>query len=63
MDGKAWYASKTLWANGLMVLAAILEATGVTHVLTPDVQAEVLVVIMGAVNLALRFVTSQSLTK
>ena len=57
--GKKWYMSKTLWANGLMVLAAVLEAAGVTNVLTPEVQAEVIAVVMGVVNMVLRFVTTE----
>lgn len=57
---KNWYESKTLWANGLMVLASVMEIMGVTNVLTPDVQAEVVGVIMGVVNVVLRFMTSES---
>lgn len=61
MITKPWYTSKTLIANGVMVVAAVLEATGVTNMLTADVQAEVVAIVLGAVNLALRFVTRQPL--
>ena len=59
---KKWYESKTLWANGLMVLAAVLEASGVTNILTPEVQSEVVVVVMGVVNLVLRLMTNKAVT-
>lgn len=53
---KPWWASKTLWANGIAVLAAGLTVTGVAD-LTPEVQAEIVAVIIGGVNIALRFMT------
>jgi hypothetical protein len=56
---KKWYKSKTVWGNGLAVLAVILEGAGVTNMLTPEVQAEALVAVMGIVNLVLRFVTNE----
>jgi len=59
---KKWYRSKTVWANGLAVLAVILEATGVTNILTPEVQAEAVMACMGVVNLVLRFVTDESIS-
>ena len=59
---KKWYRSKTVWANGLAVLAVILEATGVTNILTAEVQAETVVAVMGVVNLVLRFVTDESIS-
>ena len=57
--GKKWYESKTIWTNGLMVLAVALEGFGVTNVLTAEVQAEAVGVVMGVVNLVLRFVTDE----
>ena len=46
----------------MAVLAVILEAAGVTNILTPEVQAETVVAIMGVVNLVLRFVTDESIS-
>ena len=57
MDTKNWWASKTIWANLLAVIAAIGTAFGLN--LDAGIQAEVVTVIMGVVNIALRFVTRQ----
>jgi hypothetical protein len=59
---KKWYKSKTIWANGLAVLAVILEGAGITNILTQAVQVETVAVIMGGVNLVLRFVTEDSIS-
>jgi uncharacterized membrane-anchored protein len=58
---KPWWASKTLWANGIAVIAAGLTITGVAD-LTPEMQAEIVAVIIGGVNIALRFVTKDAIT-
>lgn len=57
MDAKPFWTSKTLWANFIAVIAAVLAATGVAD-LGADVQAEIVAMIMGGVNIALRFVTN-----
>jgi hypothetical protein len=55
---KKWYASKTLWSNTLMLAGVIaLNATG-KDLLTPEVQAAILVV----VNVILRVVTKEEIT-
>lgn len=54
---KSWWTSKTIWANAIMLIATGLEVTGVTNVLTAEVQAQVVTAIMAVVNVALRFVT------
>jgi len=45
-----------------MVLGVVLEATGVTSFLSPEVQAEVIGIVMGVVNVAMRFVTTKPVT-
>lgn len=55
---KRFYHSRTLWANVVLIVALIVEAkTG--EVLTPEMQISIL----GGVNLALRILTNQGLTK
>ena len=55
---KKFYHSRTLWVNILLVVALIVEAkTG--EVLTPEMQISIL----GGVNLVLRLITNQGLTK
>lgn len=55
---KKWYHSRTLYVNILLVVALIVEAkTG--EILTPEMQLSIL----GGVNLVLRILTNQGLTK
>ena len=62
MQTKKWYQSKTVWANGLMILAAIL-----TFLISEQSAAELLGgraleifgLAAGIINLVLRFVTSE----
>lgn len=61
---KPWYASKTLWFNTVLAAAAALEAS--TRMLQPHLPFNfyfALTVLMPAVNVALRFVSSTELTK
>ena len=54
---KKWYASKTLWSNALMLGGVIaLNATG-KDILTPEVQAAILIV----VNVILRVITKEEI--
>ena len=54
---KKWYASKTLWVNGLAGIAMLIQsATG--FVIDPAAQAGILVVL----NLILRAVTKGAVT-
>jgi len=57
MDPKAWYLSKTLWANVLLLVLAVLDNAYFGGLVPPDVK----VYIVGVVNLLLRFLTSQPL--
>ena len=55
MDTKLWYASRTLWANALVIIAMIVtEVTGHN-----PLSAEAQVGILGFINLILRAVTKQ----
>jgi len=61
---KPWYTSKTLWFNTIMAATAALEAS--TQLLQPHLPFNfyyVMVVLMPAVNAALRFVSTTELTK
>ncbi len=57
MTPKPWYASKTIWANALAMIAAGATVFGLDLGLTPEVQAEILAVVMTVVNIVLRFIT------
>ena len=52
---KKWYESKTLWANGIAVVAAALAAFGMD--IGPELQATTVAFIMGIVNVVLRLKT------
>lgn len=53
-----WYASKTLWANGIALLAMILQgATG--HVL---ISMELQATILSVINILLRLITKQAIS-
>jgi Zn-dependent alcohol dehydrogenase len=53
---KSWWMSKTIWVNIVALIAAILTTLGIVD-LTPDVQAQIVVFVMGAVNIGLRVIT------
>lgn len=53
---KAWYQSKTLWANALGIAAMLLQSE-VGYLIAPEYQAAGL----GLVNMLLRMVTTQSI--
>jgi hypothetical protein len=57
--GKAWYASKTIWANVVAFAATLGTIVGVDTGLTPEVQAEVVAAVMAVVNVALRLITGE----
>ena len=56
MDAKKWYASKTLWMNGLAVIGIVLQGVTGKEVLPLEVQS----VLLGVINVALRLVTKQA---
>jgi hypothetical protein len=57
VESKQWYMSKTLWANVLMFVLAMLNSDLILSLnwLTPEQVAGVI----GVVNIILRFFTSQ----
>lgn len=58
-DGKvkAWFKSKTIWANLLMSIAPIIDVLTGNQVFSLD--PEIYAVIVVAVNFVLRFVTKE----
>ncbi len=61
-DSKPFWASRTIWANLIMVAGVILETTGVTDVMNAETQEVAIGAIMGVVNLILRFVSKTPVT-
>lgn len=58
VDSTVWYASKTLWANAIAIVAMIVQ--GITgHVL---ISLELQATILGVVNMILRLVTKQPIS-
>lgn len=60
MDPKSILLSKTLWANVIAFIAALLGAHHV--VVDPDTQATLVAGVMAVLNIALRLVTKQPVT-
>ena len=59
-ETKPFWASRTIWANVLMVAGIVLESTGVTNILDPETQLVVLGAVMGVVNVVLRLCHQQA---
>jgi len=57
METKPFYKSKTLWANLLAGLAAILTSFGFTFGLDPENQTAIIGGIMAIANMLLRLTT------
>lgn len=55
---KKWYLSKTFWVNIIAIIALI----GQSYLGEQFLPAEEQAIILGAVNLVLRFVTKEKLT-
>jgi hypothetical protein len=63
MNTKSWYASKTLWFNGLTVLVVVATFLGWTPNQDLANQATgILVTIAPVLNIVLRLVTKQPIT-
>lgn len=56
-ETKSKWQSKTIWANGLALIATIAGFAGLDVGLSEAVQAEIVVGVMAVVNIVLRFVT------
>jgi len=61
MKTKTWWSSKTIWVNVMAGVAAIAAGFGLDLGLTAEVQSQVVVGVLAAVNVALRVVTSSAL--
>lgn len=63
MTIKDWYKSKTLWFAVLTVLLGVASAFGFGEFVPDEASAEtistVILVVVGAVNIALRYLTKQ----
>lgn len=55
---KAWYDSKTIWVNAVMLAAMVAQQATGHDILTPDIQVSVIAVI----NVALRLLTKDAVT-
>jgi uncharacterized membrane protein len=60
-DTKKWYASKTIWTNVIALAGSLLLTFGVE--LNADQQAGLVTSILAVVNIYLRLVTTETLTK
>lgn len=61
METKPFYASKTMWANVVAVVAAIASAMGFDLGLDPETQVTIVLAVMGVVNIVLRFMTGKAI--
>lgn len=59
-NSKPVWASKTLVTNTVAVVAAVAVAFGVD--LGAEVQGEIVAIVMGVVNIALRFMTTKAVS-
>ena len=57
MQKKSPWASKTLWANAIALVASVLAIFGFD--LGPDVQAGIVTAALAVVNIVLRFTTTK----
>jgi uncharacterized membrane protein len=60
-DSKKWYASKTIWVNVVALIASLLLTFGIE--LNADQQASLVTSILAIVNIALRFATTEGISK
>ena len=56
---KKWYLSKTLWVNIVAVLVVVAEYLIAEKIYMPEVHA----IVIAVLNLVLRVITKQKLTK
>lgn len=62
MENKPFWASKTLWANAIAVVAAVTGGMSMDLGLDPETQVAMVGAIMGVVNILLRFVTKSAVS-
>lgn len=57
MDGKRWWASKTVWTNLIAGGTAVATAFGLDLDINPEEQAAVVGGVLAVANIVLRFLT------
>lgn len=62
MDSKPWYMSKTMWANIIALVVAVLGGFGIDIGLTPETQVSIVAGIMAVLNVVLRLTTKSGVT-
>jgi len=62
MDSKPFWASKTIWVNGIAMLATLASVWGWDLGLDAAVQAEIVVGVMAIINIVLRVTTTKPVT-
>ena len=60
MDSKPFWASRTLWINGIALIAAVTGALGVDLGLDAETQTALVAGVMAVVNIVLRLVTDSA---
>ena len=61
MNEKVWYASKTLWVNGLTMIGLAFGLLGVDIGLDDETKGEIAAGVVALVNCILRVVTASQL--
>lgn len=62
-DGKHWWASRTIWANIIALVATISTVAGLDLGLNEAAQTSIVSGVMAVVNIVLRFTTSKPIKK
>ncbi len=62
METKPFWASKTLWANAIAVVAAIAGGMSYDLGLDPETQVAMVAAVMGVANIILRFITKSAVS-
>ena len=57
---KSIFTSKTFWANTIAMVATVGAMFGLNLNLDAEMQAQIVAVVMGVVNIALRFKTNSA---
>jgi hypothetical protein len=60
MAVKPFWASKTLWANGIALVGSVGISLGFDMGFTPEVQGTLVAGVMAVVNIILRFMTKDA---
>ena len=60
---KNWWQSKTIWTNAIAMLAVLAGIFGAGDILTPELQTQIVAIVMAVVNVVLRFKTDTGIKK